>query len=33
MKVKTTVKAGLFGGNNTFQQAGVLNIGFGNQAS
>ncbi len=33
MKVKTTVKAGLLGGNNTFQQAGLVNVGIGNQAS
>ena len=33
MKVKTTVKAGMGGGNNTFQQAGLVNVGIGNQAS
>ena len=34
MKVKTNVKAGSgYGGNNTFQQAGLVNVGIGNQAS
>ena len=32
MKVKTNVKAG-WGGNNTFQQAGLVNVGIGNQSS
>ena len=33
MKVKTNMKAGLLGGNNVFQQAGLINLGIGNQSS